>query len=149
MIVKWTVPGVAIMAEFDHAGTHVLGAGAGVARVWDAVTGSQLVELPSRSGFIAQARWSPDDKLIFTAGFDATVRLWDAGGGLLAVLPNPDEVPLFAVGVSSDGQFVAAATQDGKVMLWRLPRPPADLQATMCSVPGDVEVQKHWKCTAK
>ncbi len=148
-ILKWAVTGVAIMAEFNHAGTHVLGAGAGVARVWDAATGNSLVELPSRSGFIAQARWSPDDKLIFTAGFDATVRLWDASGGLLAVLPNPDEVPLFAVGVSSDGQFVAAATQDGKVMLWRLPRPPTDLRATMCSVPGDLEVQKHWKCTNK
>lgn len=134
---RWTTGGNTFSLEVSGDGKLVLGTtDDGVALAWTLKDGAPSLELPNRGSFISTVRWGLSYRLIFTAGFDGTIRLWDPiRKNVVGVLPNPDEVPLFALSVSPDGHHVAATTQDGIALVWEVPALPRDLSKLMCNVP--------------
>jgi WD40 repeat protein/serine/threonine protein kinase/class 3 adenylate cyclase len=71
-----------LFAAWSPDGKGVVSAGAdGVARIWDTVSGDQVLELEGQSGDIHTADWSPDGARILTASQDKTIRIWDARSG--------------------------------------------------------------------
>ena len=52
-----------------------------LARIWDAQTGGELIQLLSHTGGVNSADWSPDGKQVVTGGSDRKVRIWDAQTG--------------------------------------------------------------------
>jgi WD40 repeat protein len=57
------------------------------ARLWDAQTGTPLLELKGHTGFVRTSAFSPDGTRILTGSDDGTARVWDARtGALLLVL---------------------------------------------------------------
>lgn len=61
----------------------------GLAHVWDAGTGEELLTLVGHEDSVVQALWNGDESQILTGAWDSTVRLWNAETGAERVIINP------------------------------------------------------------
>src|SRR5207248_4433970 len=79
------------LAISPDSATFATGASDGVARIWEASTGRQMIELVGTNGPIEAIAFSPDGKrVVASSPADRVQRIWDArSGGLLAELRAP------------------------------------------------------------
>jgi WD40 repeat protein/serine/threonine protein kinase len=85
-------------------------------RVWDTLTG-QLRHETKTKGLCGDVQFSPDGRLVATAGWDNQVCVWElATGEQLASLAHPDWT--FAALFSPNGQHLLTACRDGMARLW-------------------------------
>ncbi|MEO1444690.1 MAG: AAA-like domain-containing protein [Cyanobacteria bacterium J06635_11] len=70
---------------------------------------------------IAQIAFTADSKLLITALTDGTLNVWETATGTLKRTLSGHESALNAISVSPDGEFVASAGRDRKIILWHLP----------------------------
>ena len=67
---------------FSPDGTRIVtGSGDKTAKVWDARTGTLLLELKGHTGEVWSVRFSPDGTRIVTGSADRTAKVWDARTG--------------------------------------------------------------------
>jgi WD40 repeat protein/serine/threonine protein kinase len=85
-------------------------------RVWDALTGQLRHELKHK-GKCHDVQFSPDGRLVATAGWDNRVGVWElATGEQLAGLAHPDWT--YTARFSPDGRHLLTACRDGMARLW-------------------------------
>lgn len=88
------------------------------ARVWDAVTGRELLALRGHDGDVSDASFSPCGGKIVTASLDSTARVWDAKTGReLAVLGSHGDAVTLAI-FSPDGERIVTASNDYLAKIW-------------------------------
>src|ERR1041384_5565166 len=88
------------------------------AQVWDVLTGKRVNgPLPHKDG-VYFVTFSPDGKLIATAGQDYAVRIWDAytGKEICPALQHLDHV--YKVRFSENGRWVVTASKDRTSRVW-------------------------------
>ncbi len=70
--------------------------------------------------------WSPDGKTLATAGFDHTVRLWDAATRKELRRYEGHTKIVVTVAISPDGHHILSGANDNTVKLWDSPAPAAE-----------------------
>jgi WD40 repeat protein len=105
------------------------------ARIWDAASGREIACL-KHDWYVTDVTFSPDSHYLATASDDHTARLWEVAGGRegsregyreggregyreRACLIHQDNVN--AVAFSPDGQYLATASDDHTVKVWKMP----------------------------
>lgn len=91
----------------------------GTARIWSFQEGRlTLLNTLAHGSEVRFAAFSPDGKLIATAGKDRTIKLWHANtGALLRTLEGHTDL-VRSVAFSHDGTRIATASYDGQAGLW-------------------------------
>ncbi len=106
-------------AVFCSDGKRVLTAGSdGTARIWDGITGQEILALRGHEGPVNSAIFSPDGKRVLTAGDDGTARIWDGIAGLEIFALRGHEGPVRSAVFSSDGKRIVTVGSGGTARIW-------------------------------
>ena len=94
----------------------------GMADLWDVRTGKQILSVGAEShrDTLYDAEISPDGKLIATAGYDKTIRLWEADTGKHVRTIRGHNGAVFDVAFSPDSSLLASASADQTGKVWRV-----------------------------
>jgi WD40 repeat protein/serine/threonine protein kinase len=86
-------------------------------KIWDALTGKELLALRGDYGGPRRVAFNPDGSRIVSGSYDGSVKVWDTTAGQeLLTLKLPAQVE--SVGFSSDGTQLFAAGADGTIRIW-------------------------------
>ncbi|GAB4276341.1 MAG: AAA-like domain-containing protein [Oscillatoriaceae cyanobacterium] len=95
---------------------------------------SPLHTLSGHSSSVRSIAWSPDGKLIATASYDQTVKIWKQNGELLDTLKG-HSAGAYSVSFSPNGSYIATASVDETVRLWSLnPKMPNTLPRSSAAI---------------
>lgn len=98
------------------AGLVIGDTGASV-QVWDLATGNRKQVVSGRTMSVRRVVFSPDGKLLATAGSDNFVRVWDIESGKEQAARSCDG-RVTAIAFSPNGQRIAVGIADGSVRIW-------------------------------
>ncbi|MBV9205768.1 MAG: CHAT domain-containing protein [Actinobacteria bacterium] len=117
---EFVIRGVAFSPD---GGRIAIGSSAGTAIICDTATGSRFFKIrANRSGAQLQdLAFSPDGRLLVTAGEDMTAQAWDAGNGRRLQTLAHDGV-VYDLAFSPDGRLLATASLDGTARVWDVAR---------------------------
>jgi small GTP-binding protein len=62
--------------------------------------------------------WSPDGKMLVSAAYDHTIRMWDAESGKLIRTFKGHSEEVFGITWSPDGTLIASASKDKTIKIW-------------------------------
>jgi WD40 repeat protein len=90
----------------------------GIARVWDARTGTPLKSLLGHNAGLYYTTFSADGTRVLTASADNTARIWDARTGMTLLVLRGHNDKVFHADFSPDGKLIVTASKDGTARLW-------------------------------
>jgi WD40 repeat protein len=103
---------------FDPAGTRLATGGVeGGVRLWDSSPEERLAPLGFHHGAVATASFSPDGRLVVSAGVDDKAIIWNVDSRRKLHVLNVHS-PADDANFSPDGRLVVTATADGVARVW-------------------------------
>lgn len=92
----------------------------GRAAVYDAGSGDLIREYVGHSDTLYAAKFSPDESLIATAGYDRKVLLWDVSTGKVVRELLGHNGAIFDLAFSPDGRILVSACADETAKVWNV-----------------------------
>jgi WD40 repeat protein len=109
---------VAQATAFSPDGKRLAAASAGPIKVWDVMTGHEVLSLSGHTNLVLGVAFSPDGKRIASASLDQTVKVWDAETGRETFTLKGHTDSVRSVAFSPDGKRIASASHDRTVKVW-------------------------------
>lgn len=118
------------VASYSPDGKHIISTdsqiGAIRIKIWDAITGKELLMLSGHEATIWSLSYSPDGTRIASGSVDKTIRIWDTVNGVeLRTLRGhgdwpdyPEISPVTSVAFSPEGKLLASCSYDYTVRIW-------------------------------
>jgi WD40 repeat protein len=104
---------------FYSAHHHALvGTSRRVVRTWRLAGSGEKLTLAGHAQLIPDIAFSPDSKLLASAGFDDALKIWDATTGQLRKKFTDFRDGVRAPTFSADGRMLAASGGDGVIQIW-------------------------------
>jgi len=104
---------------FSPDGTRIAAVGPDkTAKIWDAVTGDELLSLSGHEEGVLALAYSPDGTHIATASFDATTKIWDANTGAELLTLSGNTTRNTGVAFNADGTRLVIVSEDGTAQVW-------------------------------
>jgi len=91
-------------------------------KVWDAVTGAEVMTLGGHKGIVRCVAFSPDGRRIASGG-DGMLKLWDAGTGAELMTLRGHNHDASSIAFSPDGNCIVSGSEDGTINLWESTEP--------------------------
>jgi len=91
----------------------------GVAELRDAASGSLLRGFGDHRDVLYDAEFSPDGKVLATAGYDRSLKLWNVSDGTLIRSIDVHNGAIFDVAWHPSGRLLGSASADETIKLWR------------------------------
>jgi WD40 repeat protein/serine/threonine protein kinase len=105
---------VAVVAFAPDGHRVVTGGKDGMARMWDADDGRELLWFSGHRSDITAVAFAPNGQWIVTGSMDRTARVWDAASGReLRILEGQNSGAVRAVAVTPDGKRIVTGCEDG------------------------------------
>lgn len=106
-------------AAFSPDGRQILSASYDrTARIWDAVTGLQLISATGHTDKLQAAAFSNDGRQFATASADGTARIWDAATAGPRIVLRGHQGPVTTAAFSPDGQRIVTGSIDKTARVW-------------------------------
>jgi len=108
-------------APAERCGTRIATSSLdGTVKIWDAVTGTEILTLRGHSDAVWSVTFSLDGSRLVTASSDKTAKVWDAASGeILGTLSGHiDSISRAVFSPTDGGTHVATASDDGTAKVW-------------------------------
>ena len=92
----------------------------GVAKMWSVPDGKELFNLSKQAGPVNDIAFSPDGKLIATAGEDGVIYFWDARQGVYKSPIYNNENPVYTLDFSPDSKLLVSGGADNNAAIWNV-----------------------------
>jgi WD40 repeat protein len=89
-------------------------------KIWDVVSGQQLLDFDEHTDRITSVAFSPDGNWIASGSRDKTVRIWDPFNGHVSLTLTGHTQAVTDVAFSPDGRRIASASNDHTIKVWDL-----------------------------
>ncbi|MCP4697986.1 MAG: PKD domain-containing protein [Gammaproteobacteria bacterium] len=111
--------GAVLAVGFSPDGARIVsGSSDNTLKLWDAVTGMEVLTLLGHADDVAAAAFSPDGTHIMSWSLDDTMKLWDVATGAELLILRGHTGSVNAAAFSPDGTRIVSGSLDNTLKLW-------------------------------
>jgi WD40 repeat protein len=109
---------VAAVAFCPHGKLIASGSYDYTVKIWNAVTGAEVLTIDKHSSLVNDVTFSPDGKRLASASSDRTIRICDVKTGNELLVLKGHEIEALSVAFSPDGKRIVSGSKDETIRIW-------------------------------